>query len=276
MKKILIVGSGSYIGRSFRTYMGLYQNEYIVSSVSARGLVPTPDLFKGYDCVFCTVGVAHIKETTENRHVFYDINYDLVVNIAEAVKKAGVEQFVLLSSMSVYGLKTGIISKDTIANPVTAYGKSKLLADQRIMEMADESFTFTCLRPPMVYGKNCTGNYQRLRKLAILSPIFPDINNQRSMIYIGNLCEFVKECIDQKKAGIFFPQNYEYVNTTEMVRLIAESNGKKLRLTKAFNWIISIVPIDVIKKVFGSLTYEKTDTIARYSFFESIKESERY
>lgn len=275
MKKILIVGSGSYIGRSFIKYLESFQSEYVVSAIGARGFVPTPDKFKGYECVFCTVGVAHIKETNENRHIFYDINYDLVVRIAEAAKAAGVEQFILLSSMSVYGLITGNISKETKANPITAYGKSKLLADNKITEMTDESFSFTCIRPPMVYGKDCSGNYQRLRKLTLLSPLFPDINNQRSMVYIGNLCEFIKECIDKKKTGIYFPQNSEYVNTSEMVRLIAEYNGKSVRLTKAFNWIISMASFDMIQKVFGNLTYEKTDIVEKYSFAESIRETEK-
>ena len=144
-----------------------------------------------------------------------------------------------------------------------------------VKKLEDDNFIFTCLRPPMVYGKNCTGNYQALRKFALMSPVFPYYKNQRSMIYIGNLCEFVKGCIDEKKGGLFFPQNAEYTNTSEMVKQIAEEHGKRIRLIKAFNWAIKICRINTVNKVFGSLTYEPVDTVNKYGLKESIKLSER-
>ena len=231
-------------------------------------------MFEGVDAIFCVAGIAHIKETAENRHLYFDVNRDLVVEIAKNAKKAGVKQFILLSSMSVYGLEVGRITKETEPHPVTAYGQSKMEADEEIKKITDVDFKFCCLRPPMVYGKNCTGNYQALRKFALKSPIFPDYQNQRSMIYIGNLCEFVKVCIEEKKYGLFFPQNAEYTNTTEMVKAIAEEHGKKIRLTKALNWALKIAPADVIKKVFGSLAYESVDVVTKYGLMESIKLTE--
>ena len=196
------------------------------------------------------------------------------MNIATSAKEAGVKQFILLSTMSVYGLTVGRISKESKVNPVNAYGKSKVEADETIAQLMDENFKFACLRPPMVYGKECKGNYQSLRKFALKSPVFPQYENQRSMIYIGNLCEFVKQCIDEEKSGLFFPQNAEYTRTFEMVKLIAKCHGKKIRIVKAFNWAIKICGIGVVKKVFGSLTYESVDTVGKFGFEESIKLTE--
>ena len=274
MKHILIAGAGSYIGESFKTFLGQWPEQYKVDVLETKGLEPKPELFEGIDAIFCVAGIAHIKETAENRHLYFDVNRDLVVKIAKAAKVAGVMQFILLSSMSVYGLEVGRITKNMEPKPVTAYGQSKLEADEEIKKLEDGSFIFTCLRPPMVYGKNCTGNYQALRKFALKSPIFPNYKNQRSMIYIGNLCEFVKRAIDEKKSGLFFPQNAEYTNTSEMVKQIVEENGKKIRLTKAFNWAIKIVPVNVVKKVFGDLVYEPVDTVSEYGLKESIKITE--
>lgn len=274
MKHILIAGARSYIGESFKTFLGQWPEQYKVDVLETKGLEPKPELFEGIDAIFCVAGIAHIKETAENRHLYFDVNRDLVVKIAKAAKAAGVMQFILLSSMSVYGLEVGRITKNMEPKPVTAYGQSKLEADEEIKKLKDGSFIFTCLRPPMVYGKNCTGNYQALRKFALKSPIFPNYKNQRSMIYIGNLCEFVKRAIDEKKSGLFFPQNAEYTNTSEMVKQIAEENGKKIRLTKAFNWAIKIVPVNVVKKVFGDLVYEPVDTVSEYGLKESIKITE--
>ena len=274
MKRVLITGASSYIGQSFKSYLSQWPEEYDIESISTRGLEPKPELFKGFDVIFCTAGIAHMKETSKNRHLFFDVNRDLVVSIAKAAKMASVKHFILLSSMSVYGLEVGHITKETTPKPNSSYGKSKLEADNRIAKFEDKNFYFCCLRPPMVYGKNCKGNYQVLRRFAIKSPVFPDYMNYRSMIYIDNLCEFVKSCIDKEKSGLFFPQNAEYTNTSEMVRLIAECNGKTIRLTKAFNWAIEIAPVDVLKKVFGSLTYEAVDTVDLVHFSDSITATE--
>ena len=275
MKRILIVGAGSYIGESFSEYLGQWSEKYSVATLETKGLKPEPRLFQNTGAIFCVAGIAHIKETADNRHLYYDVNRDLVVAIARAAKVAGVRQFVLLSSMSVYGLEVGHITKSSEPHPTTAYGVSKFQADEEIKKLEDESFIFACLRPPMVYGKNCTGNYQRLRKIALKSPIFPDYHNQRSMLYIGNLCEFVKETIDHERRGLFFPQNAEYTNTSRMVNLIAAEHGKKIKLTKAFNWAIKIAPMNVVKKVFGNLTYDTVDLISKYGFEESVKLTEK-
>lgn len=274
MKHILIAGAGSYIGDSFKEFLSQWPDEYKVDVIGTKGLDPKPEMFEGIDAIFCVAGIAHIKETSENRHLYFDVNRDLVVEIAKAAKAAGVKQFILLSSMSVYGLEVGRITKDMEPKPMTAYGESKLQADEEIKKLEDGSFKFCCLRPPMVYGKNCTGNYQALRKFALKSPVFPRINNKRSMIFIGNLCEFVKRCIDFERSGLFFPQNAEYTNTSEMVKQIAEEHGKQIRLTKVFNWALKIAPVNVVKKVFGSLTYEPVDTVSKYGLRESIRLTE--
>ena len=275
MKNILIAGTGSYIGDSVKRYLEQYPEEYRVDVLETIGLTPSPELFQGTDAVICVAGIAHRKETAENRPLYFKVNRDLVSKIARAAKRGGVRQFVLLSSMSVYGRETGHITKDTIPHPVNAYGKSKLQADERIKKLEDESFIFTCLRPPMVYGKGCRGNYQSLRKFAMKSPVFPRYKNDRSMIYIDNLCEFIKEAVDQEMRGLFFPQNEEYVNTSDMVQKIADLHGKKIKLTRVFNPAVQVVPIKVVKKVFGDLTYERSDLVSKYGFEESIALTEQ-
>lgn len=274
MKNVLIAGAHSYIGESFKAFLEQYPKQYTVKVIATKGLKPTSKIFKNIDVIFCVAGIAHIKETNKNRHLYFDINRDLIIEIAKAAKEAQVKQFILLSSMSVYGLTVGQITKKTVPCPTTAYGKSKLQADEEIKKLEDDKFIFTCLRPPMVYGKNCKGNYQVLRKFVMKFSVFPNYKNQRSMVYIGNLCEFVKCTIDKEQRGLFFPQNAEYINTSELARLIAKEHGKKIRLTKVFNRVIQGMRPKVIKKVFGNLTYEKVDLIKKYKFKESIKLTE--
>lgn len=274
MKKILITGANSYIGEAVKDYLLQEPQNYDVRTIDTIGWSPKPEDFIDIDVVFNVAGIAHIKETYDNHHLYYDINRDLVIKIAKTAKEAGVHQFILLSTMSVYGLTVGYIGKSTPVHPVTAYGESKAQADEDIKKLEDDRFGFCCLRPPMVYGKGCKGNYQSLRSFALKSPFFPNYPNQRSMIYIGNLCEFVKECIDNERTGLFLPQNAKYVNTSNMVKLISSCHGKRIVLLKMLNWVIRLFPINIIKKVFGTLIYEKVDLVDRYSFEESIQKTE--
>ena len=270
MKHILITGAKSYIGEAVRDYLMTMPDKYEVEVKDTFGWNPEVSDFNDVDVVFNVAGIAHIKETKSNQHLYFDINRDLVIKIAENAKNAGVKQFILLSTMSVYGLVTGKIEKTTPVNPINAYGMSKAEADETIEKLVDDNFKFACLRPPMVYGNGCKGNYQSLRRFALKFPIFPDYKNQRSMIFIGNLCEFVKDCIDLERSGLFFPQNSEYTNTSYMVQCISDCHGKRIRMTKMFNWVIRIMPNTIIKKVFGDLVYEKVDTVDKYNFIESI------
>lgn len=270
MKRILITGANSYIGESVRDYLMTLPDLYDVQIKDTIGWNPKESDFKGFDVVFNVAGIAHIKETKQNRNLYYLINRDLSVSIAKSAKEAGVKQLILLSTMSVYGLVEGYIDKHTDPHPINAYGDSKLQADVAISELCDDSFKFCCIRPPMVYGKNCKGNYQTLRKFALKSPVFPLFDNQRSMIYVGNLCEFIKCCIDDEKQGLFFPQNCDYVNTSRLVGRIAKEHSKSIHYTKVFNWILKLIRIGLVKKVFGSLRYEQCDMVDCFNFDESI------
>lgn len=79
------------------------------------------------------------------------------------------------------------------------------------------------------------------------------------MLYIENLCEFVRLMIENEESGVFWPQNQEYSNTTEIVQLIAKAHGKKIVTTVVFNWGLYILRLGtgLVDKAFGSLSYDK-------------------
>lgn len=258
MKKILIVGKNSYIGLSLKRYLENEPNNYFVEELDTLGFHGSAYNFGDFDAVVCVAGIAHIKETKENAQLYYEVNRDLAVQIAEKAKADGVEHFVFLSTMSVYGMESGVITPDTLPAPKNNYGKSKLQAEQMLSALCDESFKLTVIRPPMVYGKDCKGNFQTVVKLACKLPVFPKVNNARSMIYIDNLCNFIKLCIDQTKTGIFCPQNREYVNTSAMAKAIASQKGKKLFLSRILGVLVAVVRpfCSLLTKAFGSLIYK--------------------
>ena len=123
----------------------------------------------------------------------------------------------------------------------------------------DNSFHLAIVRPPMVYGEGCKGNYPRLVKLVRLTPIFPEFHNQRSMISIDNLCEFLRKLVLDGESGLYHPQDEKYVDTVEMVREIAKGLGKRIVFTKRLNWVIRMmIPrVGVVGKVFGELRYSR-------------------
>ena len=260
MKKVLITGANSYIGVSFEHYVKEhFPEDYSVDTVDMIGDAWREKDFSSYDSVFHVAGIAHVKETAENAELYYKINRDLAVETAHKAKCEGVKHFVFLSSMSVYGVESGEIELHGQPTPVSNYGKSKWQAEQQLAELADDGFTVTMLRPPMVYGKGCKGNYNFLKKWIRTFHIFPDYANQRSMIAIEHLCAYVCETIAAPRGGVFFPRDEKYMCTTDLVKRIAEKEGVKVHYTKLFNPLIRSLKIKLVRKVFGNYVYKDVD-----------------
>lgn len=279
MLDLLITGTQGYIGNRLKEHLRNEPDRYKVHTLDVRDNQWQACGFSRHDVVLHLAGLVHTKETRQNKDLFFKVNRDLTFQLAKRVKAAGVKQFIFLSSMSVYGLETGIIGPNTQPEPHTAYGQSKYEAEIELKSLEDESFIVAILRPPMVYGMNCKGNYARLRELAIKAPFFPEYPNRRSMLYIENLIEYLKHIMDEKKTGLFFPQNPDYVSTLDMVRQIAEEHGKVIRTTQFFNPLLRSLRTGTLNKLFGDLVYDQSlsphaSRFAVCSFEESIHRSE--
>ena len=284
MKKILITGANSYIGTSFENYMQQWPEQYQVDTVDMIDGTWREKDFSGYDCVYHVAGIAHSDTgnvTEERKAFYYKINTDLTVETARKAKAEGVKQFIFMSSAIVYGDsapigKSKVITKDTPVNPANFYGDSKVQAENGILPLSDDSFKVVVLRPPMIYGPGSKGNYPVLAKLARKMPVFPKVNNQRSMLYIGNLMEFVRLMVENEEQGIFWPQNDEYSNTTELVKLNANAHGKKILTVPGFTWALKILShvTGLVNKAFGSLSYDKEMSVYKQDYCKvSLAES---
>lgn len=266
MKRILITGANSYIGMSVEQHLKQWPDDYRVDTVDMIDGSWKEMSFGGYDAVFHVAGIVHrekAKNDPEQAALYERVNTRLAVETAEKAKADGVKQFIFMSSASVYGLsapvgKVVMITKDTPLTPVDNYGISKAKAEEGLRVLADETFKLAILRPPMIYGKGCKGNYRTMAKLAHKLPVFPYVKNQRSMLYIENLAEFVRLILDDGASGIFCPQNKEYTNTSDMVNLIAHANGRGILMVKGFTWALKILSrfTGMVDKAFGSLCYD--------------------
>ncbi|MBQ3373435.1 MAG: NAD-dependent epimerase/dehydratase family protein [Oscillospiraceae bacterium] len=288
-KRILVTGVNSYIGNAFRSYMEQFPEEAAVEGISVRNDAWKTLDFSGYDCVFDVAGIAHADTghvSEEVKKQYYAVNCDLTVALAKKAKEAGVRQFVFMSSAIVYGDSAPIgfqrvITRETPPAPADFYGDSKLQAEKGILPLGDEHFKITILRPPMIYGKNSKGNYPVLSKMAQSLPVFPKVENQRSMLYIGNLVEFVRLIIKNEEEGFFFPQNEQYSNTSQLVQMIAEAHGKHVILVGGCTGPLRVLSqaTGLVNKAFGSLAYDMSmseykENYRKYSLEESIRLTE--
>ncbi len=293
MKRILITGANSYIGTTFEKWVQENCPHIQTETVDMIGEAWRSKDFHAFDAIFHVAGIAHAdvgKVTEEQKAMYYKVNADLTVETARKAKAEGVKQFIFMSSIIVYGESAGIgrkrvITKDTPLTPANFYGDSKVKAEEGLQQLADDSFKVVILRPPMIYGKGSKGNYPLLAKMARKLPFFPNVQNQRSMLYVGNLCKFISLMIENEEQGIFFPQNKEYVQTSQMVKAIAEVHGKKIWLTRLFNPGVALLGkiggkfAGLVNKAFGNLVYEKRMSeykieYRQYSLMESVKLTE--
>lgn len=278
MIHVLITGAGSYIGGKIAGY--LPRTDYTVRELDVRdGIDETA--FAGVDAVIHVAGIAHQKETPQNAGLYQKVNCDLAVKTAEIARASGVKHFVFFSSMSVYGMTTGRITAETQPAPNTHYGRSKWAAEQALAKLEDDHFRIAVLRPPMIYGPGCRGNYPRLASFALKLPVFPLVDNERSMLFIGTLCAFVDSLLQSGRSGLFFPQNRDYVNTTQLVAAVARCHKKQLFLLRGFGWMLRMLQsrVGVVGKVFGTLTYDKAMSkdfaqAGQMDFGETIRQTE--
>lgn len=272
MKKILITGQNSYIGNAVAEYLEkCHQQAYRVDKISLQDDSWQQKDFSEYDTILHVAGKAHVDVSLvseETKKLYYRVNGELPAKVAAKAKAEGVRQFIHLSSVIIYGDSAGVggskvICADTVPAPVNFYGDSKLQGEENLKPLADENFWVAILRLPFVYGKGSKGNYPLLVKMARITSVFPNINNQRSMLYIDNLTEYIRQLADSGESGIFFPQNAEYVTTAQMVRLIGAAMGKKIYLWSALNPLVRLVSKvpgkigNLANKAFGSLVVDR-------------------
>jgi nucleoside-diphosphate-sugar epimerase len=265
MIKILITGAKSFIGVSFVNWLRQWPEQYEVNTLNMIDGSWRKSDFSPYNAVFHVAGIAHVSPHLKQESLYYKINRDLAIETAGKAKAEGVRQFIFMSSIIVYGDSSHInnmkvIDQSTQPVPTNSYGDSKLKAEASIQAMADDHFKVVVLRPPMIYGKGSKGNYPKLAWFARNMPVFPDIDNERSLLYVGNLCEFVRLMIENEENGLFFPQNKEYVKTSELVQNIANAHHRKIILTRMFNPLIRLLGsrILLINKIFGNLVYDQS------------------
>ncbi len=285
MHRILITGANSFVGTNVERWLIKEPELFMVQTTDTKDEKWKSVDFSEYDTVLHVAGIAHVDPKPEMAPLYYKVNCDLAIEIASHAKKNGVKRFIYMSSKIVYhaskSMKTDVISKATVPKPNDFYGDSKLKAEVCLRSLEDDSFRVCILRPPMIYGLNNKGNLPRLAWLTLKSPVFPAWHNKRSMIFVDNLAEFIKQIILRDMSGTFHPQNEKYADTVEIVRYFAKKYNKKIWISSIFNPFVFLSSFFLrpICKMFSSSYYEQE--LSEYgfnynvlSFEESLKDVE--
>ena len=281
MKRILITGLNSYTGNAVSEHLSQWPEKYQVSRISLRGDSWKSESFRGFDTLIHTAGIAHDSTKGSGKEEYYSVNSSLAFEAAKKAARDGVRQFIFISSSIVYGRPDRIITRDTPVNPESFYGDSKVRAENLILPLEAEGLRVCILRCPMIYGRNCKGNYPVLSKLARHVPFFPKVHNQRSMLYVKNFAKFVRLIIENDENGTFWPQNGEYSQTSELVKMIAEAHGRKIILVPFCEIPLKFLArfSSLVNKAFGSLAYdmelsEYKENYRLYTLKQSVQEAE--
>ncbi|WP_323668418.1 NAD-dependent epimerase/dehydratase family protein [Aliarcobacter butzleri] len=278
MKKLLITGSSGFLGSYF---ISKYKEKYEIKTFSFL-----KDDINNLDCIDIDV-VFHLSALVHQMggasvDEYERVNVTQTLKLAKKAKESGVKHFVFMSTVKVYGEETNsVYTEYSECHPEDEYGKSKLRAEIELQKLENDAFRVSIIRTPIVYGYGVKANIKSLVKLVNKIPILPfgDIENRRSMVYIGNLCHLVDVVIEQQKAGIFLASDDEPLSTTRLIELIAKNLGKKVYLVKIpfFETLLKLLKPSFYKRLYGSLkvdnsiTKEKLSLKNPYSVEEGIK-----
>ncbi len=262
MKKIVITGKNSYIGTNIKDRLLQNIEHFSVDEIDVETSEWESYDFSETDTVVHVSGIVHRPDITD-WGLYEKVNIILTENIAKKAKAAGVKQFIFFSTMAVFGigkkLSVNVVDESTSKNPTGMYGRSKLLAEEKLLSMHDDDFKVCVVRPPNVYGKNCRGNYisgfvKIVKMLPAIPKAFEDV--KQSMIHIDNLSEFIKLLIENDSKGIFMPQDEKSVSAVELMQTMSKAMGKEKKESKFLGYGISVFKfLPIIKKVYGGIEY---------------------
>jgi nucleoside-diphosphate-sugar epimerase len=238
--KIALSGASGFVGCNLTSYL---DDNHTIKKLGRK--IVFVEYINGINAVVNLAGKAHDLKKISNFDEYYQVNTELTQKVFDAFLDSDAKVFITLSSVKAVADEVkGKLTEEEIPNPVTHYGKSKLLAEQYILskEIPIGKRVYI-LRPCMVHGPGNKGNLNLLYNL--VSKGFPwplgDFENKRSYCSIENLCFIIKELIerDDIPSGVYNIADDVPLSTNEVIQLISESKGKKVRIFNLNKSIIS-------------------------------------
>jgi len=242
--KVVITGFSGFVGKNLSHY--LERANCLIQFLSLRNDDWNKTIDLKADAVIHLAGKAHDLKNTSDANAYFEINYELTKKVYDSFLKSESEVFIYMSSVkAVKDIVEGVLTEEDAPTPVTAYGQSKLKAEEYILANIPQNKRVYVLRPCMIHGPGNKGNLNLLYQL--VSKGFPwplgSFQNQRSFLSIENLCFVIKELLNQKTipSGVYNVADDVSLSTNNLITLLGESLGKKSRIWNLpSNWIKAI------------------------------------
>jgi len=278
MPKILLTGASGFIGKN---YLSASHYQTKTETVSLQRTEIANIDFDHIQSIVHLAGIAHRMDQPEGQ-IYYDVNTNLTTTIAQRAKFAGVKQFIFVSTIKVFGDKEGFdIHYDTSSpcEPDDDYGKSKWQAEQQLQELQDDTFSVAIIRPSLVYGAGVKGNLEKLMNLAQKGYKLPfgSIQNERSMVYVGNLIALIDTIIEKQASGVFIAGDAQALSTSQLIQNIQIAFGQNnhlFSLPMPLRKIIKSFKPELYKRLFCSLVVDNTTTNKQLDFQPPYKSEE--
>ncbi len=258
MIKVLVTGKNGNISTAIADYLS-DKKDFYAEQTSLRGEKWKQTDFSSFDVAVHVAGI--VPKSGVKPEDFYEINYKLTEDFALKAKECGIKQFVYISSMAVYGLEPqtssykGTVTGETPCNPLSDYGKSKLLAEESLKKIEADGFKVTVIRVPSIYGVGKTEYLDQYKHLAEKFRKIPQAftKNYKSMIYIDNLCELIYLAIENGYCGTICPDDGE-ISAFDICKAISPNK----KVSKIQGLLLTLLKNNArIKDYYGAVCYSK-------------------
>lgn len=243
---VFITGINGFVGQNLKPYLA---NDFDISCISRKGKEGglTYTKFFGeqfeYDALVHLAGKAHDLKKTSQDQDYYEVNFELTKRLFDHFLLSDAKTFIYISSVkAVADTVEGVLTEEAVANPVTAYGKSKLLAENYILAHMPKDKKVYILRPCMIHGPGNKGNLNLLHRIVTKGIPYPlgAFKNVRSFLSIENLCFVINELLVQTNipSGVYQVADDLSLSTNKVVELIGESLGTKTKIWNVpYAWV---------------------------------------
>ena len=231
MMNIIITGSKGFVGQNLISYLG----QINLTNLSVRYQQEQQISLQSTGFIIHLSGKAHDLKKVSQPQDYYDANFELTKQLYDAFLKSEAKKFIFISSVkAVADSVNGILTEDTVPNPLSHYGKSKLMAEEYIQaQNLPEGKSYYILRPCMIHGPGNKGNLNLLYQFVKKGIPYPltAFENQRSFLSIENLCFVIKELLENEiPSGVYQVADDESLSTNALVQEIALTLGLKPKL----------------------------------------------
>jgi len=261
MNNLLLTGASGFVGDYF---LSKYSKSYNITTFSFQQ--SSLDLLElgNIEVIVHLSALVH-QMGGASKEAYERVNVEQTLELAKRAKKSSVKHFIFMSSVKVYGEESQeVYSESTLCHPKDEYGRSKLKAEIELQKLEDSEFKVSIIRTPIVYGYEVKANIKNLIALVDKVKILPfgDINNKRSMVYIGNLCHLIDRLVIANRSGIYLANDDVTLSTFSFISMIADELKKNVLIVKIpfFSKLLKTIKPSFYKRLYMSLEVDNTHT----------------